>query len=336
MIHSSRRGFARMALGLGSAALLLLVLQGCGEAGTAGPKRIGVLLGVKTFARTVDGFKDEMRALGYREGEDVVYDVRSAGGDKARMKEIAESFVRDRVDLIFSITSGATQAAKKATAGTSIPVFFAYVAAPVEAGVVDNLVRPTGNVTGIRNPMDEYVGKRLEFARRILPSLRRVWIPVQYDYPTTKQAMPSLRGTAAELDMEIQETGVQSPADIVAFLEQAAPGSFDAILITPAAVPQHEASLAAIMEYSRKHRLPVIGNTPAQVREGALLSYMVDSHDTGRIAARMMSRSLKQDGFVPDPVVSSDPKFVINTTTVEWLGLTLDDETRAFASDLYR
>lgn len=333
---SPRRGFARLALGLGAAVIFIFALQGCDEAATAGPKRIGILLGVDTFAKTAQAFKDEMTVLGYREGTDVVYDVRSAGGDKARMKEIAETFTRDRFDVIFSITSAATLAAKKATAGTSIPVFFAYVSTPVETGVVDNMLRPTGNVTGIRNPVTEYLSKRLEFARRILPNLRRIWMPVQRPYPTNKVVLPSLRGAAAGLDMELQETDVTAPADIVAYLDQVEPNSFDAILITPAAATQHPAAFAAIMEYSRKHRVPVIANTSAQVRRGALLSYMIDGVDTGQTAARMVSRSLKQANFVPDPVVSSDPKFIINTTTVEWLGLKLDDETRAFASDLYK
>lgn len=336
MMESTRRGLGRLALGLGSAAIMLILLQGCGEAGKAGPIRIGVLLGVETFAKTVQGFKDEMKTLGYREGTEVVYDVRSAGGDKARMREIAETFVSDRVDYIFSITSGATQAAKNATETVPIPVFFAFVTAPVESGVVDDMVRPTGNITGIRNPMGEYVGKRLEFARRMLPNLRRIWIPLQRAYPTTKTILPSLRGAAAGLDMELQVTDVTAPADIVTYLEQVEPNSFDAILITPAAVTQHPAAITAIMEYSRKHRLPVIGNTPAQVRQGALLSYMVDGYDTGRQVARMVSRTIKRGNFVPDPVVGSDPKFVINTTTVEWLGLKMDDETRAFATDIYR
>jgi len=330
-----------------SAAILLtlagLLWSGCGAIdrgrGESKVYRVGLLSGGDIFNTAIDGFKAEMAELDYIEGENIVFDFQAAGGDAERMRQISEQFVADGVDLIFTTTNNAALAARAATEGTGVAVVFTFVIAPVKTGVVDDLRQPGGNLTGVRNPLENFVGKRVEFLLRMDPDVRRIWAPYNPQYPTVEAVLDQLRQDAPSLGVELIETPVSTPSDVIAELEARADANdigFDAILIFPDLTVQLPDSWEAILALADDHNLAIAANTPGQVYQGALFSYLSDNVETGRQAAPLADKILRGSHPSAIPIASSEPRLIINYQVAESLGLTIGEGLLAQAAEVIR
>jgi putative tryptophan/tyrosine transport system substrate-binding protein len=215
-----------------------------------------------------------------------------------------------------------------ASEGSKIPVVFAFVVAPLETGVVDDLTHPSGNITGVRNPVDVFVGKRVEYLLKIAPNVKRLWVPNNPAYPTVTAVLNALRQSAPTLGMELVETPISAPADVITALQgydQAGDPPFDAILILPDLTLQGQDAWTAILTYATAHKLPISANTEAQVEQGALFSYLSDNAATGRQAAQQ-ARQIFQGTKTSDlPVETADVFLTINLKVAEQMGLTIPD-----------
>src|SRR5882724_8974516 len=128
----------------------------------------------------VKAFLHELRALGYAEGQNLVFERRSAEGKLERLPDLAADLIRLKVDVIVSSASAAIRAAKQQT--STIPIVMAGVNDAVATGFVASLARPGGNVTGLSMLVTELSGKRLELLKETLPNLSRVavlWNSIQ-------------------------------------------------------------------------------------------------------------------------------------------------------------
>ncbi|MBF0250750.1 MAG: ABC transporter substrate-binding protein [Alphaproteobacteria bacterium] len=325
-----RNAFVRMAV----VGLCAVTLVACGEQKT-GPTRIGIMLGVPSFKDATDAFKQGMIEQGYVEGQTILFDEVSANGDEDAMAQGCERFVDGRVDLIFATTNGGSGACKKAIGDSGIPMVFAIVMNPMASGIVDSMDRPSGNVTGVRNALSEYVGKRVEILTQLAPHVKRVWIPITAAYPTTKHFLPPVERAARTLGLTLTTTELATPQAIIDYLAATPDAPFDAIMVPPNMAPQAKIAFDAIINYAAERNLPVIGNSAKNMREGCLFSYHVDIGEEGRIAARMADRILKDETRVPYPVVTGEPVLNINGRVAEILGLAISDDLRAFGTVLY-
>jgi putative ABC transport system substrate-binding protein len=140
-------------------------LRTIGYLGSANPATQGQW--VATFAR-------RLGELGWIEGRTVAIEYRWGEGREERFSEIAEEFVRRKVDVILTVSTSAIVAAKQAT--SVIPIVFAAAGDPVAIGLVASLARPGGNLTGLSLQAPDLAGKRLELLREVVPRLRRVAI----------------------------------------------------------------------------------------------------------------------------------------------------------------
>src|SRR4029077_9995148 len=113
-----------------------------------------------------------LRDVGYSEGQNFVFQLRSADGNAARLPQLATELVSAQVDVIVATFPPCALAAKQAT--TSIPIVMAAVADPIAVGLVTSLARPGGNITGFSNMAAETAGKSVELFRDMLPSIHRV------------------------------------------------------------------------------------------------------------------------------------------------------------------
>src|SRR4051812_16170637 len=137
-----------------------------------------------------------LRELGWIEGRTVAIEVRWAEGRSNRFTEIADEFVRLKVDVI--VTSGAAvSAAKQATALT--PIVFAVATDPVSSGLVASLSRPGGNVTGLSIQPNDLASKRAELLREVVPDLRRLAIMANVSYPAAVLEMGEVKTAAGAL-----------------------------------------------------------------------------------------------------------------------------------------
>jgi len=113
-----------------------------------------------------------LRDVGYSDGQNFVFQLRSADGNAARLPQLATELVSAQVDVIVATFTPCALAAKQAT--TTIPIVMAAVADPIAVGLVTSLARPGGNVTGFSNMAAETAGKSVELFRDMLPSIHRV------------------------------------------------------------------------------------------------------------------------------------------------------------------
>ncbi len=324
----------------GLLAVGMLILPAC-VAAAPSPQiyRIGILVGAKLFDGVIDGFKQQMADYGYIEGENIQYDIKRAHGDPDAMRAIADKFVADDVDLILTVTNGAALAARRATENTDVPVLFTFVLAPKQTGVVDNLRQPGGNLTGVRNPLEIFIGKRLEFLQKISPAHRRVWTPYDPNYPTEKTILTRLRKDAAILNITLIETPVQNPDDIATYLQTFSdnnPLPFDAIMMMPDLVVQSGNSWTVIKQFATSRKIPIIANTMQQVEDGALFGYFTENTNTGRAAARIAQQILSGVSPANLPVETADVFFIINMRAASALDIIMPPDILHQADTIIR
>ena len=131
-----------------------------------------------TESQRTAAFVHRLHELGWIDGRTIAIEVRWAEGRNERFAEIAAEFVQLKVDVIVTAGTAAVIAAKQAT--SVIPIVFAVAGDPVGTGLVASLARPGGSVTGLSLQATDLVGKRLEFLREIIPTLRRLAIMARH------------------------------------------------------------------------------------------------------------------------------------------------------------
>jgi putative ABC transport system substrate-binding protein len=132
-------------------------------------RRLGVLMPGAPPDPLVEAWQGRLRELGYVEGRDISFEFRWAEGKLGRLPQLASELAGLKVDLIVAFSTPAAIAAQKAT--TTIPIVFSAVGDPVGTGVVSNLARPGGNVTGFSLLATELAAKRLEILEQIAPNI---------------------------------------------------------------------------------------------------------------------------------------------------------------------
>ena len=308
-----------------------LLLTACGGPAKPETYTIGVINLAPTLEEAFTGFKQGMTELGYIEGENVTYIYAGPTGSIDKLDEVAQDLVKAQVDLIFSITTPATQAAQKATADNNIPVVFGVLTDPVGAGVVTSLTQPGGNITGVTFGPQE--ARRLEWLTRIAPSVKRVYIIYNPNDSSAKLALETATATAARLGLEIISREASSPDEVTAALTDF-PENVDALYLLPDS--QTEAQLADILAVADARHLPTSVANASAVEKGPLYSYAMKLDPTGRQAARLADQILKGIEPADLPVETTEFFLAINLKTAETIGLTLPDDILSQADTIYR
>ena len=315
----------------------LLLRQGTGE-GAGRAFRVGVLGSPAAFGGIADGFKARMTELGYVEGKDIVYDVQVGDFDEAGLKRVAREYVEDKVDMIFVFPTEPAKTAKEASRGTSIPVVFS-IAGLEGNNLVESVRQPGGNATGVRYPGPDLVVKRFEILLELAPHIKRHFIPYSPSYPTCLPALEALRPAASSQGVTLVEVPVASVEEIRAALEAlAATGNvdIDSIQILPEALTQSPAGWAAISDFAREHRLPLVGSILPSARIGGVFSYCIDFPEVGALAAPVADKILRgaQPGRIP--VVTPEAHLWVNCKVIRELGLSVSEGLLARADKVFR
>ena len=159
-----------------------------------------------------DAFVQQLRKLGWIEGNTISIEYRWAAGRPERMAEIAAEFVRLKVDVIVTSGTAAIMALKRAT--TAIPIVFGAAGDPVHTGLVASLARPGGNVTGLSISSNDLIGKRLDLLRLVVPGLRRLAIMANVDNALTVLEMGEFRAMALSVGLEVATLEIRHADDI--------------------------------------------------------------------------------------------------------------------------
>jgi putative ABC transport system substrate-binding protein len=286
--------------------------------------RIGVLEtpGASTNRKNLDALLRGLREAGYIEGKNLIVDYRSADGRADRYRELAEDMVRAKPDIIVTRGTTATAAAKKAG---SIPIVMTAAADPMGTGLVANLARPGGNVTGLTSLVAEIHGKRLGLIKELLPSVKRVGIVVNLDNANTPAMWQQVERAARSLGLQAQLVGARDANALALALETARKQGVGALLVNTESLML--ANRGAIVAFGATHKLPVMYSSREFMDVGGLISYGVDYPALYYRAATYVDRILK--GAKPGDLPIEQPtkfELVINLKTAKALGVQIPRE----------
>jgi ABC-type uncharacterized transport system substrate-binding protein len=318
----------RRQLLIAAGALVAAPPLGFAQAPAASLPRIG-FLGVSTpaaWTSRVDSFRAGLRDLGYVEGSNIVIEFRFAQGQYDRLPELAAELVRLKVDVIVTHAAPGALAAKQATANNPIPVVMTNVGDAVGSGIVENLARPGGNITGDTFFVTELVAKRLEVLKNAIPQVRRVAVLANPDNAATAQYLQGMESAAKNLNVALVMFNARGSGDLEGAFAAMAKQSVDALTVIEDVV--FIASFKRIAELAVKQRLPSISFIE-YADAGGLFGYGANYLALYRRAAVFVDKILK--GAKPGDIPIERPttfEFVINTKTAKALGLTLSSATR--------
>jgi putative ABC transport system substrate-binding protein len=275
-------------------------------------------------------FVQRMREHGWIEDRTVVIEYRWAEGRRERFAEIANEFVRLKVDLIVTAGTDAVVAAKKAT--SVIPIVFGTAGDPVANGLVASLARPGGNVTGLSNQSADIAGKRIELLQEVVPSLRRLAIMANIASSIGVLEMRDVLAAAHTLGLDVATLEIREAKDIAPAIE-ALKGGADALYVVTE--PLVNTNRVQINTLALAARLPTLHGQRPYVEAGGLMSYGANIPDLFRRAADMVDKILR--GTEPSDIPVEQPTkfdFVINLTTARALGLRIPDKLLALADEV--
>ncbi len=281
-------------------------------------------------SQRVAAFVHRLRELGWIDGRNLAIEYRWAEGRNERYAENAAEFVRLKVDVIVTVATPPTVAAKQAT--SVIPIVFAATNDPVGSGLVASLARPGGNVTGLSNQVSETGGKKLEFLREVVPGLHRMAILANVSNPGVLLDMNEAQAAARTLGLEVIKSEIRRAEDISPAID-ALKGRADALYVC--ADPLVNTHRIGVNILAVAARLPTMHGLREYVEAGGLMSYGANVPDLFRRAADYVDKILR--GAKPTDLPVEQPTkfdFVINLTTAKALGLEIPPTLLARADEV--
>lgn len=262
-------------------------------------------------------FFGRLAGMGYVEGRNLAVEARHANGDPSKLSGLAAELVAWRPDVLVAVTTPAAVAAKNAT--TTIPVVFVGPADPVGSGLVTNLGRPGGNVTGFSPMQAEIGGKWIELLREIAPGLKRSAYLTDTGNGGEMLVFEQIRLRATSLGVDVQVFDGIAPGALDRSFDAIAGGRFDGLMValTQALLPHRD----RIVEFASRKRLPAVYARREYPDAGGLLSYGADTIPLFARAAEYVQRIAQ--GAKPADLPVERPnyvKMVVNQRTARAQG----------------
>jgi putative ABC transport system substrate-binding protein len=274
-------------------------------------------------------FEAELKARGWIAGRNLQLEYHWTGADPARIAEAANEIVRLEPDAIFTVTSLTLLPLRQRT--STIPIVFAGIADPVEAGFVASLAHPGGNITGFVLAETSMYGKGLQILKEAAPGLGRVAVLLNPEQTTQLRMLHAAEDAARPLAVRLVGISVRDPVEraLAAFAEE--PDSGLMVLPNPVALENRDQIAGLAVRY----RLPAIYFLRPYVTSGGLMSYGADLADEYKAAASYIDRILRGEKPADLPV-QQPTKFelVINMKAASAIGLTIPPTLLAIADEV--
>jgi putative ABC transport system substrate-binding protein len=291
------------------------------------------VIGIFEYQDSWQPFLQSLRDLGYVEGQNIVIERRSAAGAADRLKNVAVELVGLNVDVLVTLGTPATLAAKQAT--QAVPIVMIAVGDPQQTGLVGSFARPGGNITGLTILGPELAAKRLQLLKEVVPAVARVaflWNPAN---PGTGVNLENVQAGARTLRVAVQPVAVRSPSELESAFATMMRGHPDAFMMT--ADPVHLLHTNWIVDFVNRKRLPAMYQVRESVAAGGLMSYGASRVDLFRRAATYVDKILK--GAKPADLPIEEPRrfeLAINLKTAKTLGLTFPASLLSQADEVIR
>jgi len=298
------------------------------------PKRV-ITIGVLANEAwpPIDAFREGMRELGYVDGRNVRYAYRYAEGRNERFRAFAEELVAQKVDLILTWGTEPSLEAKRAT--KTIPIVMGAVGDPLAPGIVANLARPGGNITGFSTLAAELEAKRLELLTEIVPKLQRVGVIGNPTNRYTPGALHGARQAAKRLKLVLIVRDVHDADSLDRALDAVGRERAQALLVLtdPFFVSQRR----QLADFAIKARLPSAYTYREYADAGGLVAYTPSYKDLFHRAAGYADRILR--GANPgDLPIEQASKFelIVNLRTAKAIGIKLPQSFLQRADEVIR
>lgn len=297
--------------------LAVTMLTGCGSGDADGTLKVGIIQlmehpSLDTIRESIiDGLEEE----GYVDGENITIDYQNGQNDMSTMKNIAQKFVGDEVDVIVAIATPAAQAALSET--TDIPIVFAAITDPVDAELVDSLETPGGNVTGTS---DEVSAEQIiSLANEITPGFKTIGALYNIGEDNSVSVVAGLKDYAAKNGYKVVESTVTNTSEV----QQAAQYLADKVDVVFSPIDNTVASsMAVVTDVFNNADIPYYVSADSMVADGGLATYGIDYTVLGKETATMISDIL--GGADPATMAvkkMSDMSVYVNTDTAKEIGV---------------
>ena len=262
------------------------------------------------------------------EGKNILIKYRYAESKPERLSALAAELVREKVEVIVTVGTNPTEAARRAT--NTIPVVMTFVADPIGSGFAASLARPGGNITGLTNLAPELTGKWLELLKEMVPKDLRLGVLINPTTRVQKVLLREMEGPAKALAVEVQAADVRNPNEIESALAALKKARRNALIVLmPPSTTDYQ---TRIVEFATKQKLPTMSHWREYVGAGGLAFYGASIHDMYRRAAIYVDKILK--GAKPaDLPVEQPTKFelVINLKAAKQIELSIPPNVLARA-----
>ncbi|WP_306484341.1 ABC transporter substrate-binding protein [Methylobacterium brachythecii] len=273
----------------------------------------------RLFATRLAYFREGLAESGYHEGRNVILEFRWAEGHYDRLPGLARQLVEHGVKVLVA-PGGAPVALAAKSATPTIPVIFEMGGDPVALGVVDNLARPPGNVTGISSLSVDVSRKRLEFLRDVVRKATAFTVIINPTSPTARSQLRSLNEAAESLGVELQVSPVARQEEFEPIFASVFSGRTSGIVFTSDPYFANRSQLLA--ELALRYKVPAITQSRDFVLCGGLLSYGGDFTQSHLQAGIYTGEVLKGKSPKDLPVqLVTKVEFFINAKTAGLLGL---------------
>ena len=327
-------------------AAMAMSLGACGSSGGSGNSASGqdssgektYTIGISQFAEhgsldnCREGFIEGLKEEGIEEGKNLTIEVKNAAADQGTAKQISDTFVSDKVDLICAIATLSAQAAYNSAIDTDIPVIYTAVTDPIAAELADENGAPVGNVTGTSDELP--IKAQLEMIREMLPDAEKIGIMYTTSEVNSVSALETYKELAGDYGFTIVDKGVTQTADISLATDEILEEVDCLTNLTDNTVVN---SLATILDKANAKKIPVFGSEIEQVKIGCLAAEGLDYVELGKQTGRMAAKVLKGEAEASEMnyEIITEPGYYVNTAVAENLGITVSEELLETAAESF-
>ena len=311
-----------------TAAMVTAMAAGCGKSSDSGSdKKESYTIGIEQFAEhgsldnCREGFLKGLEDEGIKEGDNLTVKYKNAAADMGTAKQISDSLVSDKVDLVCAIATPSAQSAYNAAMKADIPVIYTAVTDPVAAELADKDGKPVGEVTGTSDKLP--VEEQLKMIREMLPDAKKIGILYTTSETNSCSTVKEYQELAGKYDFEIVDTGINTSADI----DMAATdlvSKVDCLCnLTDNTVVN---ALQTVLDKANNAKIPVFGSEIEQVKSGCVASMGIDYYQLGIETGKMAAKILKGEEKASDTpfITASKAELYVNTAAADKIGMTLD------------
>lgn len=316
-----KTGKLMMVLALG----ILMSLTGCSKKTVEGP-RIGViqLMEHTSLNMIYDSFKEELEALGYKDGENCTLVFKNAQGEQSNIGSIVSSFQSEKLDVVVAIATPTAQSAAKLAETT--PVIFSAVTDPIEAGLTTSLEHPDQNITGTSDEVA--VEQILDLALQLQPDLKTLGMVYNVGEVNSQTNIAKAKAAAEKRGLTVMEAPVANTSEVaqaVQVLSEKCDALFSPNDNTVAT------AMSTVTQITRSAQIPVYVGADSMVMDGGTATIGINYVDLGKETARMVDQVLQgtEISAIPVKVFNQNLSIYVNVDALEELQLTLPDSVAA-------